>query len=143
MPRPPHLEHRIGRRLRIRDLQVFLSVVELGSMAKAASHLGITQPGVSEIIAGLEDTFSARLFDRSPRGIEMTLYGRALHSRVLAVLDELKQGAKDIAFLGDSTTGELHIGSPESIASAFLPAVLEKFVGAHPGISVHVDQLTT
>ncbi len=124
-------------------MQVFLSVVESGSMAKAAVHLGITQPGVSEIIAGLEDTFGARLFDRSPRGIEMTLYGRTLHSRVLAVLDELKQGAKDIAFLGDPTTGELRIGSPESIAGAFLPAVIEKFAGAYPGISLHVDQLTT
>lgn len=139
----PNSEQFIGRRLKVRDLQVFLAVVDCGSMAKAAKQLGITQPGVSEIIAGLESTFGARLFDRSPQGIETTLYGHALLSRALTVLDELKQSAKDIAFLADPTTGELRIGCPESIAGGFLPAVIEKFASDYPGISMHVDLLTT
>ena len=112
-------------------------------MAKAAAQLGVTQPAVSEIVAGLEDTFGARLFDRSPQGIEVTLYGRALLNRAVAALDELEQGAKDIAFLADPTVGELRIGSPESIASAFLPAAIEKFARDYPGISLHVGQVRT
>jgi DNA-binding transcriptional LysR family regulator len=139
----PNSEQFIGRRLKVRDLQVFLAVVDCGSMAKAAKQLGITQPGVSEIIAGLESTFGARLFDRSPQGIETTLYGRALLSRALTVLDELKQSAMDIAFLADPTVGELRIGCPESIAGGFLPAVIEKFTSDYPRISMHVDLLTT
>ena len=134
---------RIGRRLRIRDLQVFIAVVECGSIAKAAGQLGVTQPAVSEIIAGLESTFGARLFDRSPQGIETTLYGRALLDRALTVLDELKQGAKDIAFLADPTVGELRIGCPDFIAGGFLPTVIGKFVSAYPGIALHIDLLTT
>jgi DNA-binding transcriptional LysR family regulator len=133
----------IGRRLRVRDLQIFLTVIECGSMAKAAMRLGITQPAVSEIIAGLESTFGVRLFDRSPRGIEATLYGRALLDRALTVLDELKQGAEDIAFLADPTVGELRIGCPESIAGGFLPTVIAKFASTYPGIALHVDLLTT
>jgi DNA-binding transcriptional LysR family regulator len=136
-------EQRIGRRLKVRDLQVFLAVVECGSMSKAAAQLGITQPGVSDIITGLESTFDARLFDRSPQGIETTLYGEALLKRALAVLDELKEGAKDIAFLADPTEGELRIGCPESIAGGFLPAVIEKFASDYPKISIYVDLLTT
>jgi DNA-binding transcriptional LysR family regulator len=136
------LDH-IARRLRIRDLQVFLAVVECGSMAKAAAQLGVTQPAVSEIIASLESTFGARLLDRSPRGIETTLYGRALLDRALTVLDELEQGAKDIAFLADPTVGELRIGCPESIAGGFLPAVIERFASAYQGIALFIDQLTT
>ncbi|MGB8679289.1 MAG: LysR family transcriptional regulator, partial [Pseudolabrys sp.] len=68
-------ENRISRRLRFRDLQVFFSVVQCGSMAKAASELGVTQPAVSEVVAGLELAFGVRLFDRSPRGVEPTIYG--------------------------------------------------------------------
>jgi DNA-binding transcriptional LysR family regulator len=136
-------EHQAGRRLRFRDLQVFLAVVECGSMAKAAAQLGVTQPGVSEIIAGLEDAFGARLFDRSPQGVETTHCGRALLHRARTVLDELKQGAKDIAFLSDPTVGDLRIGCPESIACAFLPTVIESFYRVYPGISLHVDQVTT
>jgi DNA-binding transcriptional LysR family regulator len=133
----------IGLRLRIRDLQIFLAVVEYGSMAKAAAHLGVTQPAVSEVVAGLESTFGARLFDRSPQGIETTLYGRVLLDRTLTVLDELKQGAKDIAFLADPTVGELRIGCPDSIVGGFLPVVIRKFTSAYPGIALHVDLLST
>jgi DNA-binding transcriptional LysR family regulator len=143
MPRVSALEHRIGRRLRVRDLQVFLAVAECGSMAKAAAQLGVTQPAVSEIVAGLEDAFGARLFDRSSQGVEVTLYGRALLNRAVAALDELEQGAKDIAFLADPTVGELRIGSPESIASAFLPTAIESFARDYPGICLHVDQVRT
>ena len=133
----------IGRRLRVRDLQIFLAVVEYGSMAKAAARLGVTQPAVSEVVAGLENTFGARLFDRSPRGIETTLYGRVLLGRTLTVLDELQQSAKDIAFLTDPTVGEIRIGCPDSIIGGFLPAVIKKFAIAYPGIALHVDLLST
>ena len=61
-------ESGISRRLRFRDLQVFFAVVQCGSMLKAATELGVTQPAVSEVIADLEDAFGVRLLDRSPRG---------------------------------------------------------------------------
>ena len=133
----------MGRRLRIWDLQVFLAATECGSMARAAAQLGLTQPAVSDIIAGLEDNFQVRLFDRSPRGIEPTPCGRALVQRARLVIDELKLAAKDIAFLTDPTIGELRIGCPELIASAFLPTIIERFCRDHPGISLSVDQVTT
>ena len=50
----------ISRRLRLRDLLIFSSVAESGSMAKAASEMGITQPSVSEAIAGLEQLMGCR-----------------------------------------------------------------------------------
>ena len=70
-------EDRVGRRLKFRDLQVLFAVVQAGSMAKAATKLELTQPAVSDIVAGLEQMFAARLFDRNPRGVEPTIYGRA------------------------------------------------------------------
>ena len=84
-------EARVSRRLRFRDLHVFLAVVECGSMGKAAVHLGTTQPSVSELIPGLESTIGARLFDRNAQGVEPTLYGQALSKRAIAAFDELKQ----------------------------------------------------
>jgi DNA-binding transcriptional LysR family regulator len=94
-------EDRVGRRLKFRDLQVLFAVVQAGSMAKAATKLGLTQPAVSDIIAGLEQMFAVRLFDRNPRGVELTIYGRALLKRGRAAFDELRQGIKDIDFLSD------------------------------------------
>src|SRR3954471_11376111 len=130
MPRPPP-ETRIGRRLRFHDLQVFFAVVQCGSMAKAAAELGVTQPAVSEVIAGLEDAFGIRLFDRSPHGAEPTIYGRALLKRGIAAFDELKQGIRDIEFLSDPAVGEIKIGCPEGIEAILVP-VIEQFTGVTP-----------
>ena len=66
-------DSRIGRRLKLRDLHVLFAVVQWGSMAKAATHLAMSQPAVSKVIADLEDVLRVRLLDRSSRGIEPTL----------------------------------------------------------------------
>jgi DNA-binding transcriptional LysR family regulator len=54
------------------------------------------RPNVSEVIADLEQALDARLFDRRPRGVEPTMYGKALFKRTRAVFDELRQGVRDI-----------------------------------------------
>jgi DNA-binding transcriptional LysR family regulator len=134
-------EERVGRRLRFRDLQVFFAVVQSGSMAKAAAQVGLTQPAVSEIVAGLEHMFAVRLFDRNPKGVELTIYGRALLTRGRAAFDELKQGIRDIEFLSDPTAGELRIGCPGSVAAAILPAAIERFSRQYPRVVLHFDEV--
>ncbi len=131
---------RIGRRLKLRDLHIFLTVVQRGSMANAAADLAISQPAVSKAIADMEYTLGVRLLDRSRNGIEPTTFGRTLVKRGLAVFDELKQGVQELAFLADPTAGELRIGSTESIAAGLLPAVLERFSRDHPGVRLNVTQ---
>jgi len=91
------LNHQIGRRLRLRDLAVFSAVAKHQSMAKAAAELGVTQPSVSEVIAGLEHTYGVKLFDRSPRGVELTIFGQAMIKRCIAIFDEIKQSGKTLS----------------------------------------------
>jgi DNA-binding transcriptional LysR family regulator len=136
-------EARISRRLRFRDLQVFLAVVECGSMGKAAAQLGTTQPSVSELISGLESTIGARLFDRHAQGVEPTLYGKALSKRAIAAFDELKQGLRDLEFLANPTIGEVRIGCPDSVASTILPTMIMGFCRDFPGIELRFDQVPT
>ena len=98
-------EDRIGRRLKLRDVNVLLAVVQCGSMARAAERLAVSQPPVvSKAIADLEHTLGVRLLDRSRQGVEPTSYGQALLKRGLAAFDELRQGVKDIEFLADPAT---------------------------------------
>jgi DNA-binding transcriptional LysR family regulator len=134
-------ENRIGRRLKLRDLHVYFTVVQCGSMAKAAVELGVAQPTISEIIADLEHTFGVRLLDRGARGVEPTIYGTALLKRGIAAFDELKQSTRDIEFLADPTAGELNIGCAESIAAAVLPPIVERFERQYPRVIVNVDDV--
>jgi DNA-binding transcriptional LysR family regulator len=107
---------RIGRRLKPRDLHVFMAVAEHRNMAKAADRLAISRPVVSKTISQLEHTLGVPLFDRSPLGVEPTLYGRALLKRGVAVFDELRQSVKEIEFLADPTSGELRLGCSDFMA---------------------------
>jgi DNA-binding transcriptional LysR family regulator len=132
-------ESQIGRRLKLRDLHVFSIVVEHGSMAKAARHLGVSHPAVSEVIADLECALGVRLLDRSARGIEPTIYGGAVLKRSAAVFDELKQTIRDIEFLSDASTGEVRIGCMEAPWFTLLPNVIRRFSKQYPRIEVHTD----
>jgi DNA-binding transcriptional LysR family regulator len=131
-------EARLGRRLKLRDLQILSMVVQWGSMTKGAARLGMSQPAVSEAIANLEGALEVPLLDRSPRGIEPTIYTHALLKRGHVVFDELKQGIRDIEFLADPSRGEIRIGCPESLAAGFVPAIVDRLMRRHPQISVHV-----
>ena len=95
---PMEWESRLGRRLRVRDLYVLSIVVKSGGVGKAARQLAMTQPAVSAAIANLEHMLGVRLLDRSPRGIEPTIYAHAMLKRSIAVFDELKQSVKDVEF---------------------------------------------
>jgi len=138
MPKLVQWEQQIGRRLRLRDLFVFFTVVEYGSMAKAADKLRVSTPSVSEVIASLEHALGVRLLDRTTKGILTTPYGDALLVRGRAAFDELRQGIRDIEFIADPDAGDLRIGCPESIAAGFLVSVLARFSRDHPRVRAHV-----
>ena len=135
-----HWGSRIGRRLKLRDLHILFAVVQWGSMAKAATHLAMSQPAVSEAIANLEDALRVRLLDRSSRGIEPTLYAHALLKRGHVVFDELRQGIRDIEFLANPKAGEVRIASPEAVAAGLLPAVIGRLARRYPQIVIRVVQ---
>jgi DNA-binding transcriptional LysR family regulator len=67
---------RVRRRLKLRDVDILLAVIQTGSMGKAAVALNMSQPAVSKAIAYLEHTLGVRLLDRSRQGVEPTPYGR-------------------------------------------------------------------
>lgn len=138
-----HIEwdQQIGRRLRLRDLFVFLTVAELGSMGRAATKLGVATPSISEVIAGLEHAVGAQLLDRTPRGVVATPYGQALLGRTRAAFDELSQGIRDIEFIGDPQAGELRIGCPESITAGFLLPILQRLTSVYPRLHFDVRQV--
>ena len=129
---------RIGRRLKLHDLHIFITVAEMGSMGKAAERLALSQPSVSKAIANIEHAIGVPLFDRTPKGVETTAYGRALLRRGSEAFGEINRGIKEIEFLTDPTAGEVRIGCPEAFASGLLTKVLENFHREYPRVIVGV-----
>jgi DNA-binding transcriptional LysR family regulator len=131
---------RIGRRIKLRDLHILMTVVERGSMTKAAEQLAISQPVVSKSVADLEHALGVRLLDRSPQGVEPTVYGRAIVGSGVAVFDDLQQGVKQIEFLADPTAGEVRIGSTGVMSAGLLPAVIDRLSRQFPRLVFNVVQ---
>lgn len=123
---------RIGRRLKPRDLHVFLAVAEHGNMAKAAEWLAISRPVVSKTIADLEHILGVRLLDRTSQGVEPTLYGRALFKRALAVFDELNQSVREIEYLCDPTAGEVQVACNEVMSAGLVSVAADRLLRRHP-----------
>jgi DNA-binding transcriptional LysR family regulator len=129
---------RIGCRLKLHDLHIFMTVAETGSMGKAAERLALSQPSVSKAIATMERATGVRLLDRTPQGVQTTAYGRALLRRGSEAFDELNRGIKDIEFLTDPKAGEVRVGCPEAFASGLLTEVLANFSRQYPRVIVRV-----
>jgi DNA-binding transcriptional LysR family regulator len=129
---------RIGRRLKLRDLHFLLTVVQCRSMSKAAGHLAVSTPVVSKAIADLEHAVGVRLLDRSPQGVEPTIYGRALLDGGLGAFDALNQAVKQLEFLADPRAGDVRIGCSVAIGTSFVPAVIDKLCRRHPRIIFQV-----
>jgi DNA-binding transcriptional LysR family regulator len=130
-------ERRIGRRLRLRDLHILSTVVQRGSMAKAAAHLAVSQPAVSDAIGNLEAALGVRLLDRGPHGVAPTIYAEALLKRGDVVFDELRQGISDIEFLTNPKVGEVRVGCPESLAF-MSSAIIDRLSRGYPEVVVRM-----
>jgi len=124
--------------MKLHDLHVLMTVVQAGSMGKAAQRLNTTQPNISRSIAELEHTLGVRLLDRHRQGIEPTEYGRALLDCGVAAFDDLRQGVKNIAFLADPAAGELRIGTTTLLAASFVSALVDRLSRRYPRMVFHL-----
>lgn len=129
---------RIGRQLKLKDLHTFRTVVQRGSMAKAAAELALTPPAITKVIGDMEHLFGVRLLERTPQGVAPTAYGEALLKGSLNLFDDLKRTVEEIEFLVDPTVGEVRIGSIDPLHGSLLPAVIDRLSRLHPRIVFHV-----
>jgi DNA-binding transcriptional LysR family regulator len=125
----------ISRRLKLRHLNVLLAVAEWGNMARAAEHLAISKPAVSKAISDLENTLGVRLLDRSPQGLELTLYGRAFLKRSIAIFNDLGTSVTELESLADPTAGELRIGTTPVMASGLVCIIVDRLSRQYPRLA--------
>src|SRR5260370_27178415 len=124
--------------MKLQDPHVLMTVVQAGSMGKAAQIFNTTQPNISRSIGELEHALGVRLLDRHRQGTEPTEYGRALLDCGVAVFDDLRQGMRNIAFLADPTAGELRIGTTTFLAASFVSALIDRLSRRYPRIVFHL-----
>lgn len=132
------LIHRLPRHLKMSELRVFVAVLEHRSFRKAAVVVHLSQPAVTKAIAGLETTLGVKLFDRHANGVEPTVHGLSFAPRAVAIFDELRRAAQELAMVSSGATGTLRVGTVAMPAIPFLPIAVQRLVAAHPKVFVAV-----
>jgi DNA-binding transcriptional LysR family regulator len=98
----------------LRDVEYFAAIAEHGQVQRAAAALGLSQPALSKSLRRLEQAMNARLFKRTPKGVELTRVGSALLARVSSLRLALDDINREIADLSEGRAGHLRIGMIES-----------------------------
>jgi DNA-binding transcriptional LysR family regulator len=110
--------------LELRQLRVFVTVVELGAHARAARSLGISQSTISETLSALERSLGTAIFRKANRGSVLTPAGDALlpyARRMLAMASEL---VTELAKVSTSVSATLVVSAVESLSAYVLPTPL-------------------
>jgi len=122
--------------LRFRQLQAFHAIVETGTVTGAASRLGISQPGVSNLIAQLESQTRLKLFDRAKGRLIATPEAEVLFREVETVVRGLDHVSQAVTDLQNKEAGQLTVASPHLLSFGFMPDVIARFAETRPDLSV-------
>ena len=120
----------------LRRLKTLLEIARTGSFAAAAETLHFTPSAVSQQMRALEDTTGVRLFERSPRGVELTQAGIALRDHAEAIIARLAKAEVELEAIGGVAEGRLRFGSFSSATGTFAARAFRIFADRNPKAAV-------
>jgi DNA-binding transcriptional LysR family regulator len=119
-------------------IRSFVAVVEQGSLTRAATSMGLSQPTLSRQIAELEKTVGAALFERVARGLQLTETGENLVEPARHMMAAARSLSIAAASHDNSLQGTVRITASEMVAAFVLPDLLRKLAEHHPEIQIEV-----
>ena len=127
-------------RLDLDDLNLYRHVAEAGSITGGAERANLALAAASTRIRGMELALGAPLFVRSRLGVALTPAGHALlgHARDLLARAELM--AEEMAVFSGGEGGHVRVLSNTNALTEFLPEALGRFLAAHPGVTVDLQE---
>jgi len=127
--------------LDIRRLSHFVAAAEHGNLNRAAHTQHITQSALTRSIQALEDELGTKLFDRTPRGVTLTIIGKRLFDHARHIISTAAIAKADISALISSTGGQLRIGVAQPITSPALMGLLFSLPRAMPTLTISITEM--
>ncbi len=129
--------------IELRHLRYFLVVAETLHFTKAAERLGMAQPPLSQQIKRLELLIGHALFDRTTRGVRLTLAGQLLAERARGTLEKVQDDLAQVRRLGRGEEGTLTVGFAGSVMFTELPTAIESYQRRYPKVELRLRELST
>lgn len=124
----------------INSYQLFVTIVERGTLAAAAHELKLSPSAVSHALASFESQLGFALFLRGRNGIKITKGGEAILPAARAVLSAHNSLLQQAAQIVGLEVGSVCIGALSSVCAAWIPDIVRSFTELYPNISVSIEQ---
>lgn len=124
----------------LKQLRIFLAVVEAGTVRQAAGRLHLSQSSVTKCIQQLEQELRAELFARSAQGVALTDAGRLLVSRAKAIEAELRHARNELDAFTNAEAGDIRVCASPAVAMGLLPRAIASFKKRRRGVRFQIQE---
>ena len=120
----------------LRAAELFVNVVQLGSLSAAARRCGVSPATVSRIIRSLEEDVGGRLLNRTSRKLNLTEAGVFYYGRIDQILHQIQEANGSVARLQANPRGTLRVHSRMLVGNQYIAPALPEFMRRFPEISI-------
>lgn len=128
--------------MRVTRYEIFMKVVTLGSLTKAAEYFNYSQSSISQTITSLENELDVTLLNRSHSGAILTEEGKRLLPYIANIVKSHDIFAEEVNALRNLMVGNIRIAAFSSVSCHWLPGCIRKFKSMYPNISFEILQGT-
>lgn len=121
------------------DLRYFLAIVEHRSLSRAAEELGVAQPTLSRSVQRIERRLDVRLFERTPRGVELTEAGRRLAQSAQSAALVLEDAARELKDMASGRRGRVRVATGHTISNLVTSALVPRLQRERPAAVLQLD----
>ncbi len=123
---------------RLLEMRVFRAVVDAGGFTAAAHVLGVSQPFVSQVVAGLERRLGVTLLHRSTRGSRVTAEGQRYLESCSRILLEVDEAEAALVTGRSAPVGDLRVSASLGFGMDQVVPLVPRFLETHPDIKLHL-----
>lgn len=127
-------------RLDLFDLQLFLNIVETGSLTRGAEYSSISLQAASERIKKLEQHYQVNLFIRHSGGVKLTFAGQVFAEHAQAILQQGQQLSRAMAVFSEGQHSNISLWCNSSAQSEYLPLLLPQYLVNNPNIQIDLKE---
>ncbi len=119
-------------------LEAFFCIADRGSFHRAAAHLNLSQTALSHRMKKLEEDLGVKLLARTTRHVSLTPAGVELLPVARRIIEDINASFEELRKRGNKRQHKLSIGCLPTLATNFLPRILEEFEQVRPHIQLRI-----
>lgn len=124
----------------LKQFAIFAKLAETENMNEAARSLGLSQPALSQQLRALETELAVKLFERVPKGMQLSPGGRQLLASALAVLNAAREFGDAADRAAQRFVGSIRFGVTPTLGPYLMPVVIKRLHERYPGMRLFIRE---